>query len=175
MNKQPRKIWPALLLSSVLIAALGGLASAAWEVWSNNIDTSAASIPKPSSTIDIVSLAAAPVAFKPSPLSQFSQTAQRPLFSETRRQPKPKPVKVNVVNTPPPPPHIPFEQLQLTGVILNGSTARALIISPSAPEGDWHGVEDTVGGWKIIEIQGNFARMEAGKKRRDLQLYVDNK
>lgn len=164
---------PAILLCVALLIATGGLGGIGWDLWTNEIDASPASAGTAWTTIDLTELDRRPGRFRSKPLTAYGQTTERPLFSSTRRPPKPEPA-AKVVKKPEPPSHVPIGQLQLTGVIVTGNEKLALIRSPKAPDGAWHSEQDIVGGWKILEIQGNFASLLAGGSREKLPLYVDN-
>lgn len=163
-----------LLVCAGLLTLCGGVGAIGWTYHSSAIDTRPASAETRGSALEVGDLATTAAVFQPKPLSAYAETTKRPLFSETRRQlPKKVVVKKQVVNAPAPA-HIPIGQLQLAGVIVNGEERLVLIRSPQAPEGAWHKDGETVGGWKIVEISSDFARMAAGKKSADLTLYVDN-
>ena len=165
---------PAILLCFALLIASGALGSIGWDLWTSEIDASPAAAGVAWTTIDLSELDRRPERFKSKPLAAYRQTTERPLFSSTRRPPKPGPAPAKVKQKPKPPSHVPIGQLQLAGVIVTGNEKLALIRSPAAPDGSWHAERDIVGGWKILEIQGNFASLLAGEAREKLPLYVDN-
>ena len=165
---------PAILLCVVLLVAIGGIGGVGWRLWASEIDVSPAP-PKPGWTsIDLTELEQQPERFRSKPLTAYRQTTERPLFSSTRRPPKSEPVAVEVKQEPKPPSHIPIGQLQLAGVIVTLGDKRALIKSPSAPDGAWYTEDETVGGWKILEIRRNFTSLGAGNSQEKLRLYVEN-
>lgn len=173
MSAQPKSRLPSLLLCAALLTTLGGLSVVGWAQWSVPLDTSPRQSDRSASPFEVASLKGTTERFVAKPLSVFRETVMRPLFSETRRPIPKKTVRTATPKPKPVPTHIPIAQLQLTGVAVRGDERRALVKSPSAPNGAWHTTGDIVGGWKIIEIAGNFARLSVGEKAGKLQLYVD--
>jgi hypothetical protein len=86
-------------------------------------------------------------------LDSLSATRERPLFSPTRRPPPPPPPPVVAEQAPPPPPPPPPD-VALFGIVMDGTTARAVI--RANPAGKLTNVEigDDVGGWKVAQIEG---------------------
>jgi hypothetical protein len=83
-------------------------------------------------------------------LESLSATRERPLFSTTRRPPPPPPPPAVAEKAPPPPP----PDVALFGIVMDGTTARAVI--RANPAGKVTNVEigDDVGGWKVAQIEG---------------------
>ena len=163
------------MICTALLTALGAMSAIGWAQWTVPIDTAPIQADGSRPALDVASLPTESDVFVPKPLAVFRETTARPLFSETRRPIRRKTVNASKPKPKPVPAHIPISQLRLTGVIVKGEMLRALIYSPSSPDGAWLAIDDVVGGWKILEIKGDFARLEADGESRKLQLYVDNK
>jgi general secretion pathway protein N len=83
-------------------------------------------------------------------LERLSATVDRPLFSPSRRPP-PRPV----AQAPAPPaPPAPPPDLVLTGIVMDGESARA-VVRLGAEKKILHAqIGDDIGGWKVSQIEG---------------------
>jgi type II secretory pathway component PulC len=83
-------------------------------------------------------------------LERLSATVDRPLFSPSRRPP-PRPV----ARAPEPPaPPTPPPDLVLTGIVMDGQSARA-VVRLGAEKKILHAqIGDDIGGWKVSQIEG---------------------
>jgi hypothetical protein len=86
-------------------------------------------------------------------LESLSATRDRPLFSPTRRPPPPPPPPVVAEQAPPPPPPPPPD-VALFGIVMDGTTARAVIRAGAAGKVTNVEIGDDVGGWKVAQIEG---------------------
>ncbi len=98
--------------------------------------------------------------FRMPPISHYAVIVGRPLFSETRRPPKPpapKPKKVaKAAPVPAPPPPLPpvrRGQFSLVGVVMDGSETYALVRHASKNELLRVTVGQVVDKWRIAEIK----------------------
>src|SRR5271168_5211970 len=85
-------------------------------------------------------------------LNELSTTLDRPLFSPSRRLPKPPPPPVQAAEAPAPPPSPP--NLILLGVVIDGEGARALIRTSSDRKTLRARIGDDIDGWKVSQIEG---------------------
>jgi hypothetical protein len=111
----------------------------------------------------------------------YEETFARPIFSPTRRSfvpppPAPPPAPEPMAEPPPPPPVAASDpsQLQLKGVMIGGATAKALLVSPESPSGQWLTVGTTIMGWKVTKIADDTVSLDGGAAAYELKLYVDN-
>lgn len=109
----------------------------------------------------------------------FPQTFERPLFIPSRRPFVPQPPET--IAPPPVPEAQPTAQaapdatgLQLKGVMLGQNTAKAFLIWPEAPLGQWLTVGSSVKGWELTKIEDDTVWLIAGSENTELKLYVDN-
>jgi general secretion pathway protein N len=86
-------------------------------------------------------------------LESLSATRDRPLFSPTRRPPPPPPPPAVAEKAPPPPPPPPPD-VALFGIVMDGTTARAVIRANPAAKMTNVEIGDDVGGWKVAQIEG---------------------
>ncbi len=170
----PRFPRSAIFLCFAQTALLSLLGWLAWQQWTIKPDISPNAQSATTSLLDLSDPNGKLVILRPKPLSAFSQTTRRPLFIETRRPPVVKPVKAKV-RKPQAPRHIPLNQLKITGIISQGNARRAFIKSPNHPQGTWLGVNDVVGGWKLIKINRDFVRIASGDRQQNLEIYTDNR
>jgi len=85
-------------------------------------------------------------------LDRLSATRERPLFSPTRRPPPPPP---EIVRGPePPPPPAPPPNVTLSGIVMDGEEARAVVRTGPANQVVRVRIGDDVGGWKVSQIEG---------------------
>jgi hypothetical protein len=85
------------------------------------------------------------------PLEKLSATIGRPLFSPSRRPP-PEPIvqSVEPVAAPPPPP----PDLVLSGIVMDGQNARA-VVRVGADKRIVHAqIGDNIDGWRVSQIDG---------------------
>jgi hypothetical protein len=113
----------------------------------------------------------------------LADAVSRPLFRHSRKpfdqaQATNPPVALEPAQVVPPPVVIPppdISQITIKGIIIDGSSKRALIVTPEAPDGIWLAVGSEVMGWKIVGLDANGVRISAGDHINELKLYVDNK
>lgn len=124
----------------------------------------------------------APTTFAEAQPRNYPETFARPVFSPTRRPfappPPPAPPAPEPVVEPPPPQPVAApdaSQLQLKGIMFAGATARALVVSPESPSGQWLTVGSTIMGWKLTRIGDDVVSLDAGTATAELKLYVDNR
>ena len=82
-------------------------------------------------------------------LERLSATVDRPLFSPSRRPPGPVAQAPEPPVPPAPPPH-----LVLSGIVMDGQSARA-VVRVGAERKILHAqIGDDIGGWKVSQIEG---------------------
>lgn len=112
----------------------------------------------------------------------FDAALQAPLFRMNRKpfvpvvQAAAVPALVPAAAPPPPapPPQIDARQFRLLGVSLAGASAKALLITPEKPQGDWYGVGEALSGWSIVAIDQKQVELRNGEEKAVVPLYVDN-
>ena len=129
--RQPADITVVLLLCWSA-AALGADAPAAVQ------DSSGATLPNPVAAQS---------------LERLSATVERPLFSPSRRPPTPPPPPVAKAPEPPPPPPPPPD-LVLSGIVMDGEGARAVIRVGAEKINRRAQIGDDVSGWMVSQIEG---------------------
>jgi hypothetical protein len=109
---------------------------------------------------------------------ELSEAKTRPLFRQSRRPFDPVPAMVaEAVQEPAPQPPTPppdASQLSVRGILIEGPSRQALIVTPEAPDGVWMTLGMDVMGWKITGLGPNGVTLKAGQQGIDLKLYVDN-
>jgi len=134
-------------------------------------------------SIDDIAVASAPLEFPevampavPKP-PEWSEALARPLFSPERRPFVPQAVMPEAalpdvpgaVEAAPRP-----EPLSVVGVFIHGTGRRALLVSPSRPEGEWLRVGSKIAGWEVMRIERNSVALAQSGDALTLQLNVDN-
>ena len=165
-------------LTIALLATVGGLGYANWQLWGHSPDisaiTAAASTTKAPTAFAIDEASLMPI---PRSAAEFPQTRGRPIFFASRRPIDRTPPKVvaaaPVVKAAPITPTYPLEQLQLVGIVRTGpKAARALIRAGTDGQGNWLGVGEQVRGWKLQEISDDIAVLESNGQRGEVKLYA---
>jgi hypothetical protein len=120
--------------------------------------------------------AEAPDPFVLPPLERFTAVVERPLFSPTRRLPVP--TAPAVVEAPPPPPATesapvgPAEpELRFFGTVRENGTAAALVTDPATAEVARLVPGDTVGEWRVVEVERNRLVLGLGDERRSFEIF----
>lgn len=101
------------------------------------------------------------------PITDFPQTAQRPLFFADRRTPdaaKPKPQSEETQAN--------LEPLVLIGIKRHGNQRQVLVRSASDPIGTWLSVGDRFHGWQLREVLFDNAILEGRGQRIEVRLYA---
>ncbi len=124
--------------------------------------------------------------FRPATIGDYAQTVERPVFSASRRPPKPRPPEPPPPAAPPqavaeepapvptaPPPAPSTDQIRLIGVMINANSRQALVRSPAAPEGKWYAENAEFDGWKLLEIYDGGIVVQSGGAKKDLKLFFD--
>jgi hypothetical protein len=121
--------------------------------------------------------ASAPMAEIPPPGSDQELLA-RPLFSASRRPYVPPPADAPPDADPveaDPPAAAPAEDLSLAGVFIHGGERKALLVSPSYPEGRWFAVGTELGDERrLTSIAPMSVQLRTPTEYITLQLYVDS-
>jgi hypothetical protein len=94
----------------------------------------------------------------------FDSIVQRPLFSRSRQLP------VAMVASLPPPPSPPpvvavDRGITLRGVFINGTQAKAFLISTQNPLGAWIQVGEEIAGWRIVAIEPDQVTLEGHNEK----------
>ena len=84
------------------------------------------------------------------PQERLSATVDRPLFSPSRRPP-PRPVAQAPEPTAPPPPP---PDLVLSGIVMDGESARAVVRVGAEKKVVRAQIGDDIGGWTVSQIEG---------------------
>lgn len=87
------------------------------------------------------------------PLEHLSATVDRPLFSPSRRQPAPPPPPLAKAPEPPAPPPPPPD-LVLSGIVMDGEGARAVVRVGAEKKNIRAQIGDDIGGWMVSQIEG---------------------
>jgi hypothetical protein len=124
----------------------------------------------------------APLEFAEAQPRTYPDTFARPVFSATRRPfvpppPPAPPEPAPVAELPPPAPAAAPDpgHFQLKGIMIGDATAKALVVSPESPAGQWLTVGATVMGWKLTRIGDDAVSLNSGAGTVELKLYVDNR
>ena len=108
----------------------------------------------------------------------LSEALTRPLFSRSRRPFDPvQAIVAAAVVAPVPQPAAPppdASQLSVRGILIEGASRQALIVTPEFPDGVWMTTGAEVMGWKITGLGPNGITLKTGQQGVDLKLYVDN-
>jgi hypothetical protein len=105
----------------------------------------------------------ATVEFAPPPLSQFAETVERPLFSESRRPPE--------TSGEPSGPPKPFEGALVGTLIIQGETIALLKIA-GEPEVTRVTKGQTIRGWLVVEIHPDRVVLQ-GERTAEIRLQED--
>ena len=107
----------------------------------------------------------------------------RLVFSPTRRPPEPRPAEPKPVEAQPEkavPASEPAidvalpDAVVLQGIFIDSERRRALIASPSHPDGAWLKAGDELEGWTVSRIEEDEIALTLGQREVPLTLYVDN-
>jgi len=109
----------------------------------------------------------------------FTQTFERPIFSQTRRPfvPAVAPAPAPEAQAPPDPDQSPSydaKQFSLRGILISGNARRALIASPDSPDGMWVAIGSEIMGWKVANVERDGVQLMANGRSAQIKLYVDN-
>ena len=167
------------LVIPVLVGAIAALGYAATQLNQMTVDISPLVGSATSGKNDplIVKNSAVAASLASRTLSDYPDTPARPIFFAGRRVPeKPKgkvattePMPVVLAALAPPP-----EPLQLVGVMGAGVGRRVLVRTSLDPLGIWLSVGDDYRGWRLREILGDTAVVEAQGQSTLLRLYVSS-
>ncbi len=102
---------------------------------------------------------------RPDVAAEFSQIAERPLFSSTRR-PLPPQAATNAEPAPPPP--VALDKLKMFGTI-NGPTMRGILAEVEG-KSSFIRAGEKVGEWTLRRIQSGQAVFEKGDEQREIPL-----
>lgn len=157
------------LLSATLLASAGvGLGWLDWQLASLPVDipNAAALLTTENGT---PAAAASPLHETAAPdFESFLVIAERPLFSPGRRvgANEPAPSEVSDVTQDRP-------QWQLSGVMLRGDAARALLTSGTDQPASWVRQDDEVSGWRVVRIDSGGVLLRRGEDEQLVDLYPD--
>jgi hypothetical protein len=110
------------------------------------------------------------------PLERFTAVVERPLFSPTRRLPVPTAPVVAEVPAPAaaPEPVVtgPAEpELRFFGTVRENGAAAALVTYPATAEVARLAPGDTVGEWRVLEVERNRLVLGLGDERRSFEIF----
>lgn len=97
-------------------------------------------------------------------LAEFQEITQRPLFSSNRLPPEDAPEPENTI-TP-----VRQPDLQLTGIVQSNEETFVLLASKRNPKLERMKLNETIDGWKLIEIGASSVKLQAGKDEITLEL-----
>jgi hypothetical protein len=110
------------------------------------------------------------------PLETYAETLAHPVFQKSREPfvpPPPAPPPPMPVAAPPPVATDPG--LLVGGVMINGGTSKAYLLSKvGAGAGSWINENETFQGWRVTSIDATGVRIEQAGRGIDLQLYPGN-
>ncbi len=97
-------------------------------------------------------------------ISEFEEITQRPLFSSDR-QPAKEVAEQETIQAPARNP-----DLKLTGIVLSDEGQVALIKSRKDPKLKRIKLEESINGWKLIEIKSNSVKLESRNQQITLEM-----
>lgn len=100
--------------------------------------------------------------------TDFLVIAERPLFSPGRRAGQNEPPSLESNQAPQ-----AFPQWLLSGVMLRGDAALALIRSDIDQPASWVRQDDEVSGWRIVRIDSDGVLLRSGNDERLVELYAE--
>jgi len=110
------------------------------------------------------------------PLEKYAEILAHPVLQKSRERfvpPPPAPPSPMPVAAPPPVAADPG--LLVGGVVINGGTSKAYLLSKvAAGAGSWINVNETFQGWQLTSIDASGVRIEQAGRAIDLQLYPRN-
>ncbi len=105
------------------------------------------------------------------PLSQLSETRDRPIFSVSRRPPAPPAAARPVAVKAPPPPKVPERpQLSLVGTIASGEEGFGIFLDQTTKAALRLKVGEDHHGWKLESIRGREVTLEKDQQTTVLTL-----
>jgi hypothetical protein len=106
-------------------------------------------------------------------LDQLSVTRERPLFSPTRRAPRPLTVMSIVRPLPPPLPPSPPPKIELYGTIIDAADALAIVVSTADNQTVRLRLGDEIGGWKVIVIDQRKLVLSHDERVAEFTIFAD--
>jgi hypothetical protein len=101
------------------------------------------------------------------PSARYESILQRPLFSRSRQAAA---ADAGVV-PPPPAASAPLDRgLTLKGVYINGTIAKAFLISAQNPLGVWVQVDEEIAGWRVVAVEPQQVLLNAQNERLEVAL-----
>jgi hypothetical protein len=98
----------------------------------------------------------------------FDNILQRPLFARNRQ------AVAAAVSAPPPPLPVMLDQnITLKGVFINGTLAKAFVISSQNPVGAWVQANEEVAGWRVVAVKPDRVLLGARDEKLTIQLSVN--
>jgi general secretion pathway protein N len=91
-------------------------------------------------------------------IERLSATVDRPLFSPSRRAPTPPVDRDPEPRVPPPPP----PSLVLSGVVMDGESARVVVLVGAERRILRAQIGDEIGGWRVSQIEGRKLVLSLG-------------
>jgi hypothetical protein len=99
----------------------------------------------------------------------FDNILQRPLFSRSRQA-------VPLTVSTPLPPQLPVmldQNITLKGVFINGTLAKAFVISSQNPVGVWVQVNEEIAGWRVVAVKPDQVLLGARGEKLMIPLSVN--
>jgi hypothetical protein len=94
----------------------------------------------------------------------FDDIVQRPLFSRSRQLAVA--MMAALPPLPPPPPVIAIDRgITLKGVFINGTQAKAFMISTQNPLGAWIQAGEEIAGWRVVAIEPDQVTLEGHNEK----------
>lgn len=102
------------------------------------------------------------------PSAGYESIVQRPLFSRSRQA-----AAAEAVVVPPPAAPATLDQgLILKGVYIDGTTAKAFLISAQNPLGVWVQIDEEIAGWRLVAVKPEQVLLNAQNERLEIELSV---
>jgi hypothetical protein len=99
----------------------------------------------------------------------FDNILQRPLFARSRQ------AVATAASAPPQPLPVMLDQnITLKGVLINGTLAKAFVISSQHPVGAWVQADEEVAGWRVVAVKPDRVLLGAGGEKLTIQLGVNS-
>jgi hypothetical protein len=106
------------------------------------------------------------------PIEAFSAIVDRPLFSPSRHgAPAPLATRDSETRTPPP----PQPNLVLTGVVMDGTSARVIVLVGPERKIVRAEIGDEIGGWTVSQISGRELVLSLGGQSASYTLFDVNR
>ncbi|MGJ5176499.1 hypothetical protein ACQR16_31135 [Bradyrhizobium oligotrophicum] len=106
------------------------------------------------------------------PLERYAEILAHPVFQKSREPFVPPPAPLPPMPVAVPPPVATDPGLLVGGVMINGGTSKAYLLSKiGGGPGSWVNENETYQGWRVTSINPSGVRIEQAGRAIELQLY----